>query len=51
MDPIRIRREKCSEVIRLVSRLSRYDAENKPEGSGTTGKKRVIRRPAGDSWF
>lgn len=53
MTPLTIRRERCAEVIRLVCRLSRYDEENKPEGSETVtrGGKRVIRRPAGDDWF
>lgn len=58
LTPFRIRREKCSEVLLLVSRLRTYDDREtmKEAGGGesittTQTGERIIRRPATDSWF
>ena len=43
--PFSIRKEKIKEVFLLVRRLNIYDNESKEK------KKKINRRPAGDSWF
>lgn len=49
MTPFEIRREKAREVLlftRRLHELNKYeDAHTTPDG------RRIIRRPAGDSWF
>ena len=43
--PFSIRKEKIKEVFLLVRRLNIYDNKDKIK------KKKINRRPAGDSWF
>ncbi len=47
LSPFDIRRERASEVFRLVSRIKKSNKHREKESS----QKRVIRRPAGDNWF
>lgn len=47
MTPISIRRERASEVFLLVRRLNSKTAKE----LANAGKKKVIRRKAGDDWF
>ena len=47
LSPFDIRRERASEVFRLVSRINRSNIYREKEST----QKRVIRRPAGDDWF
>ena len=47
MSPFDVRRERASEVFRLVGRIAKSNEYRTKES--TTKKK--IRRPAGDDWF
>lgn len=47
LSPFDVRRERASEVFRLVGRISKSNEYRAKES--TTKKK--IRRPAGDDWF
>ena len=45
LSPFDVRRTKATEVFLLMRRMKNYNDKNK------SGKKKVIRRPAGDDWF
>ena len=47
-DPFRIRREKAREVFELVVLYTRHAQHEK---KSTKNGKKIIRKPAGDSWF
>jgi len=47
LSPFDIRRERASEVFRLVRRIKKSNSYREKEST----HKRVIRRPAGDDWF
>lgn len=47
LSPFTIRREKATEVFLLMRRLSNYNQYQ----AINSGKKNIIRRPAGDDWF
>lgn len=47
LSPFDVRRERASEVFRLVRRIKSSNAYRAKERSG----KKTIRRPAGDDWF
>ena len=56
LTPFSIRRERCSEVLLLVSRLRTHDDRKTSEEAGggeviNRNGKRIVRRKAGDSWF
>ena len=50
MDPFKIRRERARIVFETVRRLNDYDARETLREKHK-GKKKTIRRPAGDDWF
>jgi len=45
LSPFDVRRTKAAEVFLLIRRMNNYNKQNK------SGKKKVLRRPAGDDWF
>lgn len=47
LSPFDVRRERLSEVLKLVSRMNKSNAHRAKEST----QKNVIRRPAGDDWF
>jgi len=47
--PTSVRREKASEVFKLIERLNKYNRRKKK--NTTKDGKRIIRRPASDTWF
>lgn len=47
LTPLSLRREKAREVFILVTRYNIYS--NKQQKNA--GKPKIIRRPAGDTWF
>jgi hypothetical protein len=47
LSPFDVRKERASEVFRLVGRIKKSNSHRMKESS----KKKVIRRPAGDTWF
>lgn len=49
LTPFRVRQERASEVFLLIRRLNDYNERQGKENGKQ--KKKVIRRPAGDSWF
>ena len=50
MTPFNIRREKAREVFLLIRRMAVYNEKKQKNTDPITGA-RVIRRPAGDTWF
>lgn len=48
ISPLTLRKEKARDVFLLVRRNNRY---LRNEAKEKTGKKKIIRRPAGDDWF
>ena len=49
MTPISLRKERAREVFIMISRYNRYSRRKKKQEK--TGKRKIIRRPASDSWF
>lgn len=50
MSPISLRREKAREVMTLIKRYRKYARKNN-KSKKANGGKRIIRRPASDTWF
>lgn len=50
LTPIVIRRSRASEIFLLIRRLSIYNEKKNSDTNPVTGAK-VIRIPAGDTWF
>lgn len=48
MSPLSLRREKAREVMTLIKRYRKYTRKHNKK---TNGGKRIIRRPASDTWF
>lgn len=46
LSPLKMRREKASEVFLFIRRLNEYNSRQNKKGG-----KKVIKRPAGDDWF
>lgn len=47
LSPVTVRRTRAAEVFTLIRRLNNYNAYRTKD----SGKKKIIRRPAGDDWF
>ena len=47
MTPLSIRKERAVDVFRLIVRYAGYAKKQ----SKNAGKPKIIRRPAGDTWF
>ena len=47
MTPLTLRRERATDIYTLLVRFNRYARKKKKN----EGKKKIIRRPASDSWF
>ena len=47
LSPFDVRRERASEVFRLIGRIRKSNTHRSKEAN----RKNVIRRPAGDNWF
>lgn len=48
MTPLTLRQEKARNVFLLIAKFNRYSKKNKKNKGG---KKKIIRRPASDTWF
>lgn len=52
MTPLTLRREKAREVFDLFIKYLKYaKRKEKKEGKKEKGGKKIIRRPASDTWF
>lgn len=49
MTPISLRKERAREVFIMIARYNRLSRKKKEQKK--TGKRKIIRRPASDSWF
>lgn len=49
MTPLTLRKEKAREVFILIERYNKYSKKQKKEAE--SGGKKIIRRPAPDTWF
>jgi len=48
LNPLSLRKEKAREVFKLISRYSKLSKKQK---KGKNAGKKIIRRPASDTWF